>query len=498
MKKGTYDIEKQHKKGKLHAIERIELLVDKNSFFEIGSEITHTATQFGMDKKPAPYDGVITGFGTIGGRKVAIYSQDFTIIGGTLGRMHGEKIALVIQAAMEMGCPVIGINDSGGARIQEGVNALAGYGRIFYQNTKASGYIPQISIIAGPCAGGAVYSPGLTDFIFVIDEISNMFVTGPAVVKNVLFQDVTAEELGGAKVHATKSGVAHFRSESEVECYHKVRQLIAMLPHCATHERPKITRSYERKPQAKIDKVMPDKANAAYDIKSIISHLTDRGSFLEVMEENAKNMVVGFAKVSGILVGIIANQPKVMAGVIDCDASDKTARFVTYCDAFNIPLLTLVDVPGYMPGIDQEQKGIIRHGAKILYAYSNASVPKITVIVRKAFGGAYIAMCSKHLGADFVFAWPTAQIAVMGAEGAVDIVYGREIKAAADPQGVREERIEQYNAEYLNPHLAAKLGYVDEIINPDQTRKMVYQSLVLLGDKRPTETVAKRHGNGPL
>jgi methylmalonyl-CoA decarboxylase subunit alpha len=498
MKKGTYDIDKQHQKGKLHAIERIELLVDKNSFLETGSEITHSATQFGLDKKPAPYDGVITGFGTIGGRKVAIYSQDFTIIGGTLGKMHGEKIASTIQSAIEMGCPVIGINDSGGARIQEGVHALAGYGSIFYHNTKASGYVPQISIIAGPCAGGAVYSPGLTDFIFVVDEISNMFVTGPAVVKQVLFQDVTAEELGGAKVHATKSGVAHFRTESEVECYHKVRQLLSMVPHCAAHPAEEVTHSYERKAQTRIDKVLPDKANAAYDIKTIINQMADRGSFVEVMEEHAPNMVVGFAKLSHVLVGIVANQPKVMAGVIDCDASDKTARFVRYCDAFNIPLLTLVDVPGYMPGIDQEQKGIIRHGAKILYAYSEATVPKITVIVRKAFGGAYIAMCSKHLGADFVFAWPTAQIAVMGAEGAVNIVYRREIKAAADPQRVRDEKIAQYNEEYLNPHLAAKAGYVDEIIDPVQTRRLVYNALKLLSGKRPTETVPKRHGNGPL
>ena len=498
MKKGTYDIDKQHQKGKLHAIERIDLLVDKNSFLEIGSEITHSGTKFGMDKKPAPYDGVITGFGAIGGRKVAIYSQDFTIIGGTLGNMHGEKIAQIIQSAIEIGCPVIGINDSGGARIQEGVHALAGYGSIFYHNTKASGYVPQISIIAGPCAGGAVYSPGLTDFIFVVDEISNMFVTGPAVVKQVLFQDVTAEELGGAKAHATKSGVAHFRAESEVECYHQVRQLLSMVPHCAAHPVPQVTHSYERKTQTRIDKILPDKANAAYDIKAIINLMTDRGSFVEVMSEHAPNMVVGFAKLSHVLVGIVANQPKAMAGVIDCDASDKTARFVRYCDAFNIPLLTLVDVPGYMPGIDQEMKGIIRHGAKILYAYSEATVPKITVIIRKAFGGAYIAMCSKHLGADFVFAWPTAQIAVMGAEGAVNIVYGREIKAAADPQRVRDEKVAQYNEEYLNPYLAAKAGYVDEIIDPTQTRRLVYNALKLLSDKRPTEKVAKRHGNIPM
>ena len=498
MAKGTYDIDKQHRKGKLHAIERIAHLVDKNSFFEIGSKITHHCTQFAMDLKPAPYDGVITGFGTIHGRKVAVYSQDFTIIGGTLGKMHGDKIARIIKSAIEIGCPVIGINDSGGARIQEGVNALAGYGNIFYQNTKASGFVPQISIIAGPCAGGAVYSPGLTDFVFVIDEISHMFVTGPAVVKQVLFQDVSAEELGGSLMHATKSGVAHFRAESEIECYEKVRQLLMMVPHCAEHVPPEITRKYERKSQARIEKILPTKANAAYDMKDIISQLTDRGSFLEVMDEYAENLIVGFAKVSDALVGIVANQPKIMAGVLDCDASDKTARFVRYCDAFRIPLLTLVDVPGYMPGIEQEEKGIIRHGAKVLFAYSEASVPKITVIIRKAFGGAYIAMCSKHLGADFVFAWPTAQIAVMGAEGAVNIVFSREIKSAAKPQTVRDERISQYNEEFLNPYLAAREGYVDEVIDPEQTRRLVFESLKRLSGKVPVESVEKRHGNIPL
>ena len=498
MKKNTYEIEKQHQKGKLHAVERIELLVDRNSFFEIGTEITHHCTQFGMASKPAPYDGVITGFGTIFGRKVALYSQDFTIIGGTLGKMHGEKIARVIRSAIEIGCPVIGINDSGGARIQEGVNALAGYGSIFYQNTKASGYIPQISIIAGPCAGGAVYSPGLTDFIFVVDEISHMFVTGPAVVKQVLFHDVSAEDLGGSLMHATKSGVAHFRAESEVECYHKVRELLLMLPHCAAHKAEEVNHKYRNKSQARIEKILPDKATAAYDMKEIIGHLTDRGSFLEVMPEYAANAIVGFARISDVLVGIVANQPKVMAGVLDCDASDKIARFVRYCDAFKIPLLTLVDVPGFMPGIDQEQKGIIRHGAKVLYAFSEATVPKITVIIRKAFGGAYIAMCSKHLGADFVFAWSTAQIAVMGAEGAVNIVYSREIKEAENPQSARNERISQYNEEYLNPYLAAQEGFVDEVIEPEQTRRLIFESLKRLSSKLPIEAVAKRHGNVPL
>ncbi len=451
-----------------------------------------------MESKPAPYDGVITGFGAINGKTVAIFSQDFTIIGGTLGQMHGLKIARLVKSAREMNCPVIGINDSGGARIQEGVNALRGYGDIFYQNTKASGHIPQISIIAGPCAGGAVYSPGLTDFIFVIDDISHLFVTGPAVVKQVLFQEVSAQELGGAAMHATKSGVAHFRSESETECYHTVRRLLSMIPHSALERPQDIELHYKRKSQARIGRILPEKANVAYDMYSIINHLIDGGSFIEVMAEYAKNIIVGFAKISDMLVGLIANQPAVMAGVIDCDASDKTARFVRYCDSFNIPLVTLVDVPGYMPGKEEEEKGIIRHGAKVLYAYSEATVPKITVIIRKAYGGAYIAMCSKHLGADFVYAWPTAEIAVMGAEGAVNIVYGREIRDSPDPESARTERIARYNDEYLNPYLAAKEGYVDEVIEPGHTRRIIFESLKLLAGKRPVEIDHKRHGNVPL
>ena len=498
VKKQHYEIEKQHAKGKLHAIERIAHLVDKGSFIESGSQITHDCIAFGMDKKVAPYDGVITGHGKIDGRNVAIYSQDFTVIGGSLGRMHGEKIANTIESAVQMGCPVIGINDSGGARIQEGVHALAGYGRIFYQNTKASGYVPQISIIAGPCAGGAVYSPGLTDFIYVIDEISNMFVTGPKVVKQALFEDVSAEQLGGAQMHATKSGVAHFRFESEITCYHSVRQLLSMVPHCADDPPATIKEHYVRKNQSRINRILPDQVKAAYDITALIETIFDKGTFLEIMGEHAPNMVVGFAKLSNALVGIVANQPNVMGGVIDCDASDKTARFVRYCDSFQIPLVTLVDVPGFMPGLEQETKGIIRHGAKVLYAYSEATVPKITVITRKAFGGAYIAMCSKHLGADRVFAWPTAQIAVMGAEGAVDVLYRREIKAAADSGAAREEKINEYNREFLNPDLAAKAGYVDEIIDPVDTRQRLYDALRMMATKRPNELVAKRHGNIPL
>ena len=498
MKKQQYDIAKQHEKGKLHAIERIDLLLDKGSFFEIGSQISHHSTQLGMDQRIIPYDGVITGFGTMGNKRVAIYSQDFTALGGTLGKQHGEKIGNLIQKAIEMKCPVIGINDSGGARIQEGVDALAGYGKIFYHNTKASGYIPQISVIAGPCAGGAVYSPALTDFIYMIDEIANMFVTGPAVVKQALHQDVTVEQLGGSKMHAAKSGVIHFRSESEVDCYHRIRQLLALIPHCAENEGSKVSDQYIRKNQARIDRVIPEQAKTAYDMKSILLQLVDRHSFIEVQEEFAKNVIVGFAKISDCVVGIIANQPKVLAGVLDYDASDKVARFVQYCDAYRIPMVTLVDVPGFMPGLDQETKGIIRHGAKILYAYSEATVPKITVVIRKAFGGAYIAMCSKHLGADYVYAWPKAQIAVMGAEGAVDVIYRREIKAAADPTEAREDKISEYNEQFMTPTLAAKAGYVDEVIRPEFTRLMIYKSLKALQGKQTTERVNKIHGNMPL
>ena len=498
MRKQQYELAKQHDKGKLHAIERIELLLDKNSFFEVGSQISHHSTQLGMDRRVIPYDGVITGFGTMGGKRVAIYSQDFTVMGGTLGKQHGEKIANVIQKAIEMKCPVIGINDSGGARIQEGVDALAGYGKIFYHNTKASGYVPQISIIAGPCAGGAVYSPALTDFVFMIDEIASMFVTGPAVVKQALHQDVTVEQLGGSKMHAAKSGVIHFRSESEVDCYHRVQQLLNLIPPCAEGVDIKVSDQYIRKNQARIDRIIPDQAKSAYDIKPIINQLVDRHSFIEVQEEFAKNVVVGFAKLSDAVIGVIANQPTVLAGVIDYDASDKVAGFVRYCDSFGIPLLTLVDVPGFMPGLDQETKGIIRHGAKILYAYSEATVPKITVIVRKAFGGAYIAMCSKHLGADYVFAWPRAQIAVMGAEGAVDVIYRRELKAAADHQSAREEKMQEYNERFMTPILAAKAGYIDEVIRPELTRYTVYKAFKSLHGKTSTEIIKKRHGNTPL
>ena len=462
-----YNMEKQHKLGKLHALERICMLLDEDSFREIGSNITNLEDAFNIRKGQFPYDGVITGYGTIGGQKVVIYSEDFTVIGGTLGKQHGFKIANAIKLAIESRGPVIGINDSGGARIQEGVNALAGYGEIFYYNTMASGYIPQISIIAGNCAGGAVYSPGITDFIFVIDNISQMFVTGPKVIKSVTNEDITADALGGANVHAARSGVAHFQMPDEKVCFRRVREL---------------------------------NANQAYDVHDVIDGIVDENSFLEVQEEFARNVVVGFGRIKGIAIGIIADQPKFMAGALDCDSSDKAARFIRYCDCFNLPIITLTDVPGFFPGKEQEYKGIIRHGAKLLYAYSEATTIKINVILRKAYGGAYIAMSSKHLRADFVYAWPTAEIAVMGADGAADILYGKQMKDMdpATKAAFRQEKIDEYNVKFMNPSIAAMHGYVDEIIKPEATRERIYGDIMILSDKRSLDSVKKKHGNIPL
>ncbi|MBQ2355725.1 MAG: acyl-CoA carboxylase subunit beta, partial [Treponema sp.] len=425
----NYNLEKQHAKGKLHAIERINALCDKDSFYEIYEGARHTCTSFGMDKKDIPYDGVITGFGKINGKKVAIYAQDFTVQGGSLGKVHGQKIAELISKAIESRCPVIGINDSGGARIQEGVDALCGYGDLFYQNVRASGAVPQISIIAGPCAGGAVYSPGITDFIFAVDKISQMFITGPKVVKSVMFMDISAEDLGGASIHSQKSGVAHFRCQSENDCYEKVRKLLDYIPHYYGEEILSQKFKFdERKKEKHIAEILPERSTQGYDMKEVINCVTDDDSFFEIMPEFAQNAVVGFAKVEGKSVGIIGNNPAGLGGILDCDSSDKIARFVRYCDSYNIPLLTFVDVPGFIPGPQEEQKGIIRHGAKVIYAYAEATVPKVTIITRKAYGGAYIAMCSKHLGADFVYAWPKAEIAVMGAEGALGILYAKEMQ----------------------------------------------------------------------
>lgn len=507
-----YNLEKQHAKGKLHAIERINAILDDGSFMEIYSAARHQCTNFGMDKKDLPYDGVITGFGTINGKKVAIYSQDFTVQGGSLGKVHGQKIAEVIAKAIEMKCPVIGVNDSGGARIPEGVDALCGYGDIFYQNVRASGVIPQISIIAGPCAGGAVYSPGLTDFIFTIDKISQMFITGPKVVKQVMFMDITEEELGGAAIHSQKSGVAHYRCENEKECYEKVRKLLDYIPHFYGDKEPFETqeersgftgffssekfRFDETKLEA-IKKILPEESKKGYDIVDVIDAVVDDDSFFEVEAEFAANAVVGFAKIEGRTVGIVANNPKTFGGLLNTDASDKIARHVRYCDCYDIPLLNFVDVPGFLPGPQEEQKGIIRHGAKVLYAYSEASVPKVTVITRKAYGGAYIAMCSKHLGADFVYAWPKAEIAVMGAEGATGILFAKEMKDPANAALVEQKKAE-YAATFMTPTIAAQRDYISAVIEPEETRKRVIQSFKLLTNKTPTDVLNRKHGNIPL
>lgn len=494
-----YNLDKQHMKGKLHAIERIELLLDKNSFCEIGSGIVNHDSKISSGVKRLPYDGVITGYGTINGQIVYIYAQDFTVNGGTLGLNHGKKISHVIQLAIKQKCPVIGINDSGGARIQEGVNSLAGYGEVFYANTMASGYIPQISIIAGPCAGGAVYSPGITDFVFVIDKISQMFVTGPKVVKSVTGQECTPEELGGARVHANKSGVAHFYHDNERDCFDEVRQLIDILSETKSNKEFNQSSTFVKK-RSKIDKIIPNETKKIYNIKNVITDLIDDNSFIEVQSEFARNLVVGFGKLSNRTVGIVANQPDFLGGTLDTDSSDKGARFVRYCDAFDIPIITLVDVPGFMPGIQQEHSGIIRHGAKLLYAYSEATTIKLTVILRKAYGGAYIAMGSKHLRADFVYALKSAQVAVMGAEGAVPIIYRSKINELSDQDKTKfiQEMIDKYNNELMNVSAALEEGYVDEIIEAEEIRKRLYQDIIALQNKKETNYINKKHGCIPL
>lgn len=495
----TYNVEKQHEKGKLHAIERINALCDKDSFVEIYSGVRHNCTMFGMDKKDIPYDGVITGFGKINGRRVAVYAQDFTVQGGSLGLMHGEKIAEIIDKAIEARCPVIGINDSGGARIQEGVDALCGYGDLFYQNVRASGCVPQISIIAGPCAGGAVYSPGLTDFIFAVDQISQLFITGPKVVKAVMNEDVTAEQLGGASIHSSKSGVAHFRCENEKSCYEEVRKLLDYIPHYYGDELVQAAKvKFDAKHKAKaIQEVLPAESKKGYDVRNVIDCIIDDDSFFEVMKEFAPMAVVGFAKIEGRSVGIVANNPSVWGGLLNSDSSDKIARFVRYCDCYNIPLLTLVDVPGFLPGTNEEQKGIIRHGAKVIYAYSEASVPKVSLILRKAYGGAYIAMCSKHIGADLVYAWEKSEIAVMGADGAIGILYAKELKDPNNAALVAQKKAE-YESEVMTPKVAAQRGYISEVIAPEDTRKRIVDSFDFLLNKKSTDVVCKKHGNIPL
>ena len=495
---GPKRIEKQHASGKMTARERIAALLDPNSFVELDAFVEHRCTNFGMENTKAPGEGVVTGYGTIDGRLVYVYAQDFTVVGGSLGEMHAKKICKVQDLALEMGAPIIGLNDSGGARIQEAVDALAGYGAIFYRNTIASGVVPQISAIMGPCAGGAVYSPALTDFIFMVDKTSNMFITGPQVIKTVTGEEVTAEKLGGAMTHNTTSGVAQFVCSNEAETLAAIRKLVSYLPSNNMDSAPvAATSDSVNRICEELNEFLPDSSNKAYDMKQIILSVVDDHDFFEVQPYYAQNMITGFGRVGGKSVGILANQPKFMAGSLDINASDKASRFISICDSFNIPLLTFVDVPGFLPGTSQEYGGIIRHGAKMLYAYSEATSPKITVVVRKAYGGSYLAMCSKDLGADMVFAWPTAEIAVMGPDGAANIVFKKEIEAAKDPAAARKEKIAEYRAEFATPYQAAKRGYVDDVIEPRETRQKVAAALNMLASKRQSNP-HKKHGNFPV
>jgi acetyl-CoA carboxylase carboxyltransferase component len=505
---GPKRVAAQHDKGKATARERIASLLDPGSFVEIDAFVEHRCSELGMDEVKAPGEGVVIGHGTVDGRQVVVFAQDFTVIGGSLGEAHAKKICKAMDLAVKVGVPCIGIEDSGGARIQEGVDALAGYGEIFYRNTLASGVVPQVSCIMGPCAGGAVYSPALTDFVFMTEGGSNMFITGPQVIKAVTGEDVSAEELGGADVHAAKSGVAHFAFPDEASTIAGIRRLLSYLPPNNIEDPPLVDSGDD---PGRLDPdlagMMPDQPNKAYDILEVISRVFDAPSeasgdsggsnYFEVMSLYARNMVTCFARLAGRTVGIVANQPKVMAGVLDINASDKAARFIRFCDAFNIPLVTLVDTSGYLPGVDQEHGGVIRHGAKILYAYSEATVPKLTVILRKAYGGAYIAMCSRHLGADLCLAWPAAEIAVMGPEGAANIIFKREIEEAEDPAAARAKKIEDYKAEFANPYKAARRGYVDDVIDPAETRKRLAAALSLLTGKRERGP-SRKHGNMPV
>ncbi|HBH13033.1 MAG TPA: methylmalonyl-CoA carboxyltransferase [Clostridiales bacterium] len=495
---GEKAIQKQHANGKLTARERIGKLLDEGSFVEIDAFIEHRSVNFGMESTKAPGEGVVTGYGTIDGRLVYIFAQDFTVIGGSLGEMHAAKIVKAQEMALKVGAPLIGINDSGGARIQEGVDALKGYGDIFYNNTIASGVIPQISVVLGPSAGGAVYSPALTDFIFMVDGISKMFITGPQVIKTVTGEDVTAEKLGGAMTHNKISGVAQFYDKTEAECFQKIRQLLSFIPQNNMETVPELATGDDlNRTDESLNGIIPDSPNKAYNIKDVIHSLSDNGEFLEYQPYYAENIVTGFARLNGKSVGVIANQPNRLAGCVDINAADKGAHFIRTCDAFNIPLLTLMDTPGFLPGTDQEYGGIIRHGAKMLYAYSEASVPKVTVITRKAYGGSYIAMCSKHLGADVVLGWPTAEIAVMGPSGAANIIFRKEIAEADDENIKRQEKIQEYTDTVANPYIAAARGYLDDVIEPSQTRKRVISAFEMLSGKRETRP-AKKHGNMPV
>ncbi|HNW98502.1 MAG TPA: acyl-CoA carboxylase subunit beta [Bacteroidales bacterium] len=494
---GAKAIEKQVAMGKMTARERIIALLDPNSFQEYDLFVEHSAKDFDMDKKHLPGDGVITGTGTINGYPVCIYAQDFTVAGGSLGFMHARKITKIMDHAMNLKIPLIGINDSGGARIQEGVNSLAGYGDIFYRNTIASGVIPQISVILGPCAGGAVYSPALTDFVFVVDKISKMFITGPEVIKTVLGEEISMEALGGARVHSEITGNAHFFAESEDECVEQIKKLVSFIPWNNTKKAEPFPKKTPNTKQFKIEEIFPSDARQPYDVRNVIKSIADDSDFFEVQALFAQNIVIGFGRLNGQTVGFVANQPLVLAGVLDVDSSDKAARFIRYCDAFNIPLVTLVDLPGYLPGIDQEHAGVIRHGAKILYAYSEATVPKMTVILRKAYGGGYIAMCSRHLRADFVFAWPTAEIAVMGPEGAANIIFRQEISEAENPEEMRKQKVAEYKKKFANPYVAAAYGYIDAVIDPNETRRFLIHAIEVSSQKAENSP-SKKHGIPPF
>jgi propionyl-CoA carboxylase beta chain len=495
---GADRIEAQHAKGKMTARERIEALVDKGSFRELDAFVTHRTRDFHMDKKTFLGDSVVTGWGTVDGRPVYLFSQDFTVLGGSLGEVHAEKICKVMDLAVKNGVPVVGLNDSGGARIQEGVVSLGAYADIFLRNTLASGVVPQISAIMGPCAGGAVYSPALTDFILMVKKTSHMFITGPDVVKTVTHEDVSMDDLGGADIHASKSGVAHFTAEDEADALATLRQLLGYLPSNNMEDPPRIeTGDAPDRREAALDSLVPDDPRKAYDMHEVIGSVVDNGDFLEVHAAYAGNIIVGFARLDGHTVGIVANQPMVLAGVLDIKASIKGARFVRFCDAFNIPIITFEDVPGFMPGVEQEHGGIILHGAKLLYAYCEATVPKLTVITRKAYGGAYDVMSSKHIRGDYNVSWPTGEIAVMGPDGAVNIIYRKEVQDAADPVAKRNELIEMYKDKFANPFVAASRGYLDDVIDPSETRPKLIEALKICRNKRDTNP-PRKHSTMPL
>jgi propionyl-CoA carboxylase beta chain len=494
---GEERIASQHSKGKLTARERLHFLLDEGSFQEIGAFVTHRSTQFGLERQKFLGDGVITGYGTINQRLVYVFSQDFTVFGGSLSEAHAEKICKIMDLALQNGAPVIGLNDSGGARIQEGVVSLAGYADIFYRNTRASGVVPQISAIMGPCAGGAVYSPAITDFVCMVEQTSYMFVTGPNVVKTVTHENVTSEELGGASAHAVKSGVTHLTAPNEMDCLQKLRQLLGYMPQNCEEKAPGKPYDMGQEQRPGLNHLVPNNANQPYDMREVIDGCLDTESFMEIHKDYAENIVVGFGRLAGRSIGVVANQPAYLAGVLDNNASMKGARFVRFCDAFNIPLLVFEDVPGFLPGTDQEWNGIIKNGAKLLYAFCEATVPRITVITRKAYGGAYDVMNSKHIGADLNFAWPTAEIAVMGAKGAAEIIFRAEIKNASDPAAKLAELEAAYNEEFAHPYKAAERGYIDEVILPEETREKLIRGFAMLENKVDS-LPRKKHGNIPL